>query len=132
MNFFDYLPSSVWLYVTPVKNCFGYATAKPLHPLSKYKEFTMVLSYTIYCAYLLSNVTKQIRKNYLAKLRVYWIFVTKQMDLDNFQLQTEGGDENCCQRTISICLKFKISITNVQAMSKSNMFDQIVSVFISS
>ena len=39
----------------------------------------------------------------------------------NFQLQSRSGDENCCYRSIAM-----------QAISKSNMFDQTVSIFVDS
>ena len=39
----------------------------------------------------------------------------KQMGGFNFRLQSRSGDENCCQRSISICLQLRISISNMQA-----------------
>ena len=49
--------------------------------------------------------------------RVYWIFVTKLMGGVNFGLQSRSGDENCYRRTLSICLKLRISIAVDQTVS---------------
>ena len=58
------------------------------------------------------------------KPQVYRIFVTKQMGGVNFQLQSRSGAENCCQRT------HRITNTYMQAISKSNMIDQIVTKYV--
>ena len=48
----------------------------------------------------------------------------------NFLLQNRRADENCYRRTLSICLKLRISIANMQAISKSNTIDKTASIFI--
>ena len=43
------------------------------------------------------------------------LVVTKQMHGVNFWLQSRSGNQNCSQRTLSICLILRIPITNMQA-----------------
>ena len=50
----------------------------------------------------------------------------------NLLLQNRCADENCYRGTLSICLKLRISIANMQAISKSNTIDKTASIFISS
>ena len=80
----------------------------------------------VFCVCVVWNGTKEIKSKsyswYLAKPRVYWIFVTKLMGGVNFWLQSRIGDENCYRGTLNVCLKLRISIA----------IDQTVSVHISS
>ena len=54
----------------------------------------MVQSYTIYLKYFVPVLyTRKHTHSILRSLEFYWIFVTKQMGVVNFQLQNRSDDE---------------------------------------